>query len=291
MKINPDKCVACGNCTYVCPMGAIYVDPAINRATINRDECVECYACYNGLSAEHMSPLLVRTIRKILHLGRVRFDPEPDVCPTAAFEPDELQWPRVIRRAFSDPRATHESTGVQGRGTEEVKTNDVTHRVNQGEVGFTIEFGRPGVGVWLRDIQKMTWALAKAGVAFEKKNPFTLLMTDVECGTLREDVLNEKVLSAIVEIKVGVERTEEIIHIVHRVEKEVDTVVSLGVATRCDGNGDETVIAPILKRLGYKVERAKTNMGLGRISNPVETNSAQERIEAHKEEQMKGQIR
>ena len=149
----------------------------------------------------------MRSIRKFFQMGRLRFDPEPDVCPTAAFEPDELQWPRVVRRAFSDPRATHESTGVQGRGTEEVKTNDVTDRVKQGEVGFTIEFGRPGVGVWLRDIQKMTWALAKAGVAFEKKNPFTLLMTDVATGTLREDVLNEKVMSAIVEIKVGVERT------------------------------------------------------------------------------------
>jgi ferredoxin len=50
MKINPQKCVACGNCTYVCPMGAIYIDPELKRATINRDECVECYACYNGLS-------------------------------------------------------------------------------------------------------------------------------------------------------------------------------------------------------------------------------------------------
>ena len=27
MTINPKKCVACGNCTYVCPMGAIYIDP------------------------------------------------------------------------------------------------------------------------------------------------------------------------------------------------------------------------------------------------------------------------
>ena len=60
---------------------------------------------------------------------RLRFDPEPDVCPTAAFEPDELAWPRVVRRAFSDPRVPHESTGVDGRGTEEVKTNDVTGRV------------------------------------------------------------------------------------------------------------------------------------------------------------------
>jgi hypothetical protein len=256
-------------------MGAIYIDPAINRATINRDECVECYACYYGLSTEHLNPPFVRMIRKLLQIGRVRFDPEPDVCPTAAFEPDELQWPRVIRRAFSDPRATHESTGVQGRGTEEVKTNDVTGRVHWGEVGFTIEFGRPGVGVWLRDIQKMTWALARAGVAFEKKNPFTLLMTDVKTGTLREDVLDEKVLSAIVEIKVKAERTEEIIEIVRQVEREIDTVVALGAGTRCDQNGDENVLAPILERLGYKLERAKTNTGLGRITNSVELQEEQ----------------
>ena len=268
MRINPDKCVACGNCTYVCPVGAIYVDPNIKRATIERDECVECYACYYGLSTEHMNPGIVRTIRKLLHVARLRFDPEPDICPTAAFEPDELQWPRVIRRAFSDPRATHESTGVQGRGTEEVKTNDVTQRVKPGEVGFTIEFGRPGVGVRMRDIQKMTQALARAHVPFEKKNPLTLLMSDVATGTLREDILDEKVLSAIVEIKVTADRVEEIIRLVHEVETQVDSVVALGVGTRCDANGDETVVAPVLKRLGYKLERAKTNTGLGRVTNP-----------------------
>jgi hypothetical protein len=184
----------------------------------------------------------------------------------------------VIRRAFSDPRATHESTGVQGRGTEEVKTNDVTGRVKWGEVGFTIEFGRPGVGVWLRDIQKMTWALARAGVAFEKKNPFTLLMTDVKTGTLREDVLGEKVLSAIVEIKVEVGRTEEIIRLVHEVEKDIDTVVALGAGTRCDEDGKETILAPILERLGYKLERAKTNTGLGRITNAPEQKKQEEPV-------------
>jgi len=268
MKINPNKCVACGNCVYVCPVGAIYVDPAINRATVNRNECVECYACYYGLSTERLNPVLVRTIRKVFQLGRVRFDPEPDICPTAAFEPEELQWPRVVRRAFSDPRATHESTGIQGRGTEEVKTNDVTNRVKRGEVGFTIEFGRPGVGVWFRDIQKMTWALAKANVPFEKKNPLTLLMSDVATGTLKQDILDEKILSAIVEIKVSVDRIEEIIALVHEIEKEIDTVVALGVGTRCDENGEENVVAPILERLGYRLERAKTNTGLGRISNP-----------------------
>ena len=46
----------------------------------------------------------------------------------------ELSWPRIVRRAFSDPVVPHESTGVHGRGTEEVKTNDVSGRVKVGEV-------------------------------------------------------------------------------------------------------------------------------------------------------------
>src|ERR1044072_8328090 len=267
MRINPQKCVACGNCTYVCPMGAIYIDPATKRATVNRNECVECYACFNGLSQEHLSPAMVRAFRRVFQCLRLRFAPDPDVCPTAAFEPEELQWPRVVRRAFSDPRVPHESTGVEGRGTEEVKTNDVSGRVKVGEVGFTIEFGRPGVGVWFRDMQKMCWALAPLGVSFEKKNPVTSLMSDVSTGTIREDILDEKVLSAVVEIKVPVERTEEIIRLVWKVEKQIDTVVAIGVGTRCDENGEDPVVGPILERLGYKLERAKTNIGLGRITN------------------------
>jgi len=267
MRIDADKCVACGNCTYVCPMGAIYIDPVVKRATVNRDECVECYACYNGLSQEHLNPTLVRTMRKVFQMMRLRFDPEPDVCPTAAFAPEELTWPRVVRRAFSDPRVPHESTGIEGRGTEEVKTNDISGRVKVGEVGFTIEFGRPGVGVWMREIQEMSGELARAGVAFEKKNPITSLMSDVSTGTIRQDILNEKVLSAILEIKVAVERTEEIIRLVWDVEKRLETVVAIGVGTRCDPDGEDRTVAPILERLGYKLERAKTNMGLGRITN------------------------
>jgi ferredoxin len=279
MRINPEKCVACGNCTYVCPMEAIYIDPVIRRATIKRDECVECYACYNGLSQEHLNPGMVRTVRKIFAMMRIRFDPEPDVCPTAAFEPDELTWPRVVRRAFSDPRVPHESTGVEGRGTEEVKTNDVSGRVKVGEVGFTIEFGRPGVGARFYQIQEMCWALAKAGVSFEKKNPITSLMTDVPSGTLREDILNEKVMSAIVEIKTSVDRTEEIIRLVWDVEKKLNTVVALGVGTRCDETGEDHIVAPILERLGYKLERAKTNIGLGRITRKLEP-AVQETVHA-----------
>lgn len=264
MRINQDKCVACGNCTYVCPMGAIYIDPVAKRATINDDACVECYACYNGLSQEHLPPRVVRATRKAMRFLLMRFEPDPDICPTAAFEPNELSWPRVVRRAFSDPRVPHESTGIVGRGTEEVKTNDVSNRVGVGEVGFTIEFGRPGVGARFHEIQEMTRALAAAGIGFEKNNPITGLMTDPATGDIREDVLNEKVLSAIVEIKVPTARTEEVVRLVWEVEKKVDTIMVMGVGTRCDENGEENVVAPILERLGYTLHRAKTNLGLGR---------------------------
>jgi ferredoxin len=280
MRINPNKCVACGNCTYVCPMEAIYIDPVIHRATINRDECVECYSCFNGLSQEHLNPTVVRTVRKVFQKLRIRFDPEPDVCPTAAFEPDELVWPRVVRRAFSDPRVPHESTGVEGRGTEEVKTNDVSGRVKVGEVGFTIEFGRPGVGARFRDIQQMCQALAAANVSFEKKNPITTLMTDVSTGTLREDVLDEKVMSAIVEIKTTIERTEEIIRLVWEVETRVSCPIAIGVGARCDADGEENVVAPILEKLGYKLVRAKTNIGLGRAVSPTPEPRAREMVNA-----------
>ena len=74
-------------------------------------------------------------------------------------------------------------------------------------------------------------------------------------------------MSAIVEIKVPVARTEEVVRLVWDVEKRIDTVVALGVGTRCDTSGEEEVVAPILEKLGYKLDRAKTNIGLGRITN------------------------
>ena len=81
MKINPDKCVACGNCTYVCPMGAIYIDPVIKRATVNLTECVECYGCFNGLSQEHLNPTMVRTMRKVLAVDAHPFRPGAGCLP------------------------------------------------------------------------------------------------------------------------------------------------------------------------------------------------------------------
>lgn len=265
MKIDPDKCVACGNCLPVCPMGAIYIDPTASRARVNAEECVECFTCYRGMSKEHLNPTFVRALRKTAQIFRFRFDPEPDICPTDAIVPDELTWPRIVRRAFSDPQVPHESTGIHGRGTAEVKTNDVTNRVAEGEAGFVIEFGRPGVGTRFRDIERVTRALAELDVQFESNNPVTSLMTDRARGLIRQDIHNEKILSAIVEIKTNLANVPAVLRKVRQLSPEVDTVISVGVSTRCGGAGEEP-LREILAQEGYPTYRGKTNLGLGRVN-------------------------
>jgi hypothetical protein len=226
------------------------------------------------MSTENLNPVIVRSIRKVAKFLRFRFEPEPDVCPTSAIEMNELQMPRLIRQIFSDPVVEHKSTGIKGRGTEEVKTNDVSLRVNTAEVGYTIEFGRPGVGVRFSDIQEMTRTLAREGVTFEKNNPITHLMTDLKTGDLRTDILNEKILSAIVEIKTTIGEVEHVLDIVEEVSERIDTVIAIGISTRCE-EGEDNVLGPLLDKLGYYYSRAKTNLGLGRVTNKIDFKRAE----------------
>jgi spore coat polysaccharide biosynthesis protein SpsF (cytidylyltransferase family) len=117
----------------------------------------------------------------------------------------------------------------------------------------------------------MTMALAPLPIAFEKKNPVFSLMSDPGVGAIREDILNEKVLSAIVELKTSLEHVPQILRVVEEVAPTLDTIVSIGVATRCDSQGDN-LLEPLLKREGYTFHRGKTNLGLGR--RPVAAASA-----------------
>jgi ferredoxin len=263
MEIDKKKCVGCGNCHAVCTMGVIYLDED-GKSVVNQDECVECNTCYRVLRNEDYQPWFVRTIRKILSLLRLGYLAEMDVCPTGALTPPKLEWPRSIRVVFSDPTTVHPGTGIPGRGTEEIKTNDVTGRLRKGEAGLVVEMGRPGIGTYFRDIEKVAMALAKLKPHFEKENPVTQLMVDPETGKMKDDVVNEKILSAIIEIKTKLERIPEFLHILEKVQKEVDTVISVGIASKClpDGTSPHE---EWVRKAGYTLSpNGKTNIGLGR---------------------------
>lgn len=263
MEIDKKKCVGCGNCHAVCTMGVIYLDED-GKSTVNQDECVECNTCYRVCRTEGYRPWFIRGIRRVLSLFHLGYLAEVDVCPTGALTLPQLEWPRSLRATFSDPTTVHPGTGVMGRGTDEIKSNDVTGRLRSGDAGFVVEMGRPGTGAFFRDIEKVAMALARLKPHFEKENPVTQLMVDTRTGKMKDEILNEKVLSAIIEIKTELERIPDFLQTLEKVQKEVDTLISVGVASKCLPDGliphEEWV-----RKAGYRLSpNGKTNIGLGR---------------------------
>jgi ferredoxin len=263
MDIDKTKCVGCGNCHAICPMEAISLDEN-GKSIVNQDECVECSTCYRVLRDEGYPSLLVGFIRSILGFLRLQYMAEVDVCPTGALVPPDLEYPRSLRSAFSDPTVVHAGTGVGGRGTEEIKTNDVSGRLGGGEAGVVVELGRPGTGAHFRDVEKIAMALAPLEPHFEPFNPVTQLMTDTKTGKMRDEVLDEKVLSAIIEIKTQLVKIPEYLKTLEDVQSEIDTVFSVGVASKCLNDGSIPHIRWV-QEAGYTLSpNGKTNLGLGK---------------------------
>lgn len=177
---------------------------------------------------------------------------------------EPAEWPRSLRNHFSQPGVPHKTTGIAGRGTEEMKTNDVTGRFKRGWVGLGLDFGRPGIGARMRDVDMVTQALAKLGVQFEANNPVTKMMVDSIKGKLREDILNEKVMSCVVETMFPIERLEEVLNGLREATKQINTVVSVCSINRADPDGSY----PLRKKLDelniFYRHNGKQNAGLGK---------------------------
>ncbi len=274
MDINKERCVGCGNCIPWCTMGAIYIDTDA-KAEVNTDECVECNNCYRSLPDEGRNPTFVRVIRRLLGIINLVYEAPPDVCPTGALSPPDLKWPRFVRRAFSDPKAPATSAQFDsdpgspiaafgGRGTGEIKSNDVTGRLWWGDVGFAIELGRPGLGARLSDFEKVTRALAPLDMTFEPQNPLTTLIIDTATGDIDPTVLDEKVLSAIIEIKVKDDQCSTVLAALKDVQARIDTVMSVGIAARCNADGF-VAYQKTAQDMGLSLSlNGKSNVGLGK---------------------------
>ncbi len=237
--VDKDLCVACGRCALYCPVQAIEMR---QTAFVDPVKCVECGTCIRS------------------------------ECPVDALKQPELQPPRLLRKLFSDPLARFEQTDVPGRGTEEMKTNDVTNNFTYGEVGWSVEMGRPGVSTSFSDVEIVTTALAKHKVEFIELNPLSMLI-DHQTGCFTEknpwnipqkSLKSIRTLSAIIECKSSIQKISEIVKALKEASKEINTVFSVGIISRWkDG---EIEVLPILEKIeGTKVRpNGKHNVGIGR---------------------------
>jgi len=190
-------------------------------------------------------------------------------CPKEAIYNVHLEAPRAYRKAFSDPFGKHENTALKhaGRGTEEVKTNDVTGVVSSLDpVSFAIEMGRPSVGSTFVDLEKLTMTVAPFAIDFEVNNPITSLIIDKKAGKIDPSVLGESVMSAIIEFSCPVKNIKPMLIEIEKASKQIDTVFSMCIICRVDEETNAIPARAIIDELGIDVDQtsAKTNMGLGR---------------------------
>jgi len=235
MRVDDEKCIGCLECVDYCPVGAISQVFEVETVSIDEEKCVECGCC--------------------LRMG---------VCQYEAIWQPELQWPRILRAQFSNPGVPHPSTSIGGRGTEETKTNDVTGRYPRGYIGIAAELGRPGIGTSMQDIERVAQAILPLGVEFEEDNPTYPLFQDVTEGKLREDILGERVLSAILEFKTTVVKAPQVLKALDKVAREVDTVISVNIASMLEPDGS-LLAEKVARDAGFEIRpNGKSNLGLGR---------------------------
>jgi hypothetical protein len=175
-----------------------------------------------------------------------------------------LVWPRIVRKNFSDPLKIHPETRIPGRGTEEMKTNEVTGRYRRGMYGMAFELGRPGVGARFYDVEKVARALSTLNVGFEENNPVTKLMVDRKKGFINPEVLGEKVLSAIVEFLAPAEKLPRVLEVLDRVSKEINTVFSGDIISRIGTDGSVPYIRVLQDMNRFLSINGKSNVGLGK---------------------------
>jgi hypothetical protein len=113
-------------------------------------------------------------------------------------------------------------------------------------------------------VEAIAQAVARLGVTFETQNPVTSMMADASTGKFKDDLLNERVLSAIIEFSVKLEQLPELFQILKEVSEKIETVFSLDLATKIAPDGSVPTDPYVEQAALWVARNGKTNVALGR---------------------------
>jgi len=236
--IHQAACTGCKTCILFCPDEAI--DYHGDKCSVNTAVCTLCGCCH-------------------------------DKCPHGALHPStDLTELQIFQQAFGNPGAGSKVTsGNAGRGGKEIKTLDVTPTLKENYVSICLDIGRPGVGVFLRDAEKLIMALVDAGMEFLPGDfPLGTIIPDRTTGKFRPDCLDLHMHTLLAEGEFHKSKLPTVLKALQNVSAEIDTVVCPGLILPVDENCDNEVLR-CLDELGIpKPVRGKINVGLGKPYPP-----------------------
>ena len=106
--------------------------------------------------------------------------------------------------------------------------------------------------------------MAGAGVTLHPGSSVETIMTHVQTGKIRDDVLGERALCVMIHGRVDNSGLKEVLLVIKRVAAKIDTVFSLSVVNRLEEDSGAAAIR-IAEEAGFQVSpHAKVNVGLGR---------------------------
>ncbi|TCL03256.1 4Fe-4S binding protein [Sodalis ligni] len=236
--IDQSLCTGCKTCLLFCPDDAIdYLD---GKCKVDPKQCTLCGCCENS-------------------------------CPFGAIHPTtDLTDLQIFQQTFGDPRGSSVTGGNAGRGGREIKTLDVKPTLKPDYFSICLDMGRPGVGLYLRDAEKIITALMAAGMEFAEGDfPLATIIPDRTTGKFRPDCLDVHMHSLLTEGDFHKSKLPDILKALKEVSTEIDTVLCPGLILPVDGNIENEEVLSCFDDLGIpRPVRSKINVGLGKPYSP-----------------------